>query len=72
MCKVAKEADGAPCEETSALSLQPYDLFTKGNKTFPDEEHAGVTLQGESGNMTAALPFTLQQLVDVLLQKQLS
>lgn len=29
-------------------------------------------MQGERGQLTGALPFTLQQLVDVLLQKQLS
>lgn len=60
-----------PCEVTSASRLQANDLFPQGHKACPDKEHAGVTLQSESGKVTGALPFILQQLVDVLLQKQL-
>lgn len=70
--QTTKQGDGRPCEEASALSLQRDDLLAKVQKAFPDKEHPCVTLQGESSQLTGALPFTLQQLVGVLLQKQLS
>lgn len=53
------------------MGLQPDDLFAEGHEAFPHEEHADVPLQGESCQLAGALPLTLQQLVDVLLQKHL-
>lgn len=61
-----------PEKEAPAPGLKPDDSLTEVNEAFPDEEHAGVTLQGESGELTRSLSFTFQQLVDVLLQKQLT
>lgn len=66
ICERAK-----PCEEASALRLQPDNLLAEGQITLSHKEHAGVALQSEGGKVAHSLPFVLQHLIDVFLQKQL-